>query len=563
MRSYQHQKDKRIRTYEEAHENTNTGAENLRNDNVRFCMTNTSSRRSTTGVMKGEVMQSAPYPTKEYDQLYTPASEKHLSSVLADLRHEVEEHRALPKGSICRFPNRVLFQLAHEKDDESLHDDLSLRSPLRDSDETGNSTVDDFHQMLSEQKRKNETSPYSKTNNRKNHEEGLNVSGSRLSTISSVLSRNDCPSDADNEIERELERQLECLKTGSKLSLDIRHKESNVTVSGNIFGTAGGSVGGSASVIYITDAESSHSKTSLNTSLRDAVTPLFACKNRAYFGLVNEPSTPRVKLEEFRNNPCDTPETIEPMSSKTHRLALELQELNFHDHSQIDLRLAQNFDSSDSSACVAPLEDEEILSRSEEEILSANVPQEFDAFPRSVIDPSLPVFRASAGQVLSGAGPCRTCKKRVDPMARGLMKRIFSRSGELSGQWHRACFRCSWQLCPLIFNKNDVPYVLLDNAFCYHHYHLLNDTLCSSCGRGIEGECIENELKQKWHSQCLCCTRCSYAIKDDYFCVNSDIYCARDAIIVLAERERLGLLTSDRVEKRRTRLMYLDQGPGF
>lgn len=554
---------------------------------------NNSSAHSITSVQTSELMPtSAPYPSKDYGHMYTPSSEKHLSHILADFRQDVAEHKICdssenspihaqlnelqndgPQNIGDQYNDPQLSQLNYYNHDHELEfnlnlgvnsmgnlsqgageepnssrDDLSLRNHLRDLDETGNTTVEDIPEML-----------HVLSNKREN---GVN---SRLSTISSILSKNDeNRNEEEDEIERELERQLESLKTGSKASLGTSQNESFMTALDLPLGFSG------TPAVFITGAESISSRGDLigeslsSRALQEAVTPLFARQSSERFEDLTEPNTPRVGIPPSAGDVFDTPETIKPLSPQKHHVTLELMDLNIplkdtaeselygtNEHS-IDNRLETSSE---------PIFDE--LSRSEEEILASNVPLEFDAFPRSVIDPDVPCFRSSIAKASPGTGSCRKCHDEVKQGSRGLTKAIFSRSGELSGQWHRGCFGCSYDNCGIMFNKQVTPYVLLDNPFCHHHYHLLNDTLCSLCAMGIEGECIENELKQKWHTHCLKCSRCSENITDDYFCVNNEIYCSKDASVLLEERKKLGLLTTDKVEKRRTRLMYLDQGPSF
>lgn len=521
----------------------------------------TLSDASAASVQTCQLMEStAPYPAKDYGQLYTPSSEKHLSSDLADLRQDVEHHKraesrssaseptSYPHHNQAMYPDHMAenpynshsythgnpsahFNMSVDEAGSS-HEDLSFKSNVRHSDETVNTTVEDIPNMLN---------VYPEKNNR---------TDARLSTISSILSRRDQDSRGeDEEIERELERQLEDLKTGSNTSLDFggRINDSFITAS-----EVPVNPGFFAPAIYINDTPSVHSTGELldesldKRSFHEAVTPLFSRADNPKFDDLKEPLTPN--LDRTYTEDCDTPETIKPLSPKAHHIALELQNLRISSQVVEDSKLE---------------EPQQLIS--EDEILAANTtPAEFDAFPRSVFDPSVPSFRTkSMARTSPGTGPCRSCHTEVEKGAKGSQKAIFSRSGELSGQWHRGCFHCLYDNCGIVFNKQITPYVLLDNPFCHHHYHSLNDTLCGSCNRGIEGECIENELKQKWHPDCLKCAKCLSNISEDYYCVNNDIFCEADAIAIIEQRNKLGLLTSDRVEKRRTRLMYLDQGPSF
>lgn len=63
-----------------------------------------------------------------------------------------------------------------------------------------------------------------------------------------------------------------------------------------------------------------------------------------------------------------------------------------------------------------------------------------------------------------GEGPCRACGLEVTG------KRMFSKKeNELSGQWHRECFKCIE--CGIKFNKHVPCYILGDEPYCQKHYH--------------------------------------------------------------------------------------------
>lgn len=151
----------------------------------------------------------------------------------------------------------------------------------------------------------------------------------------------------------------------------------------------------------------------------------------------------------------------------------------------------------------------------------------------------------------SGSGPCRTCKQKIVANAQGPQKAVYSKTGELTGQWHRQCFRCHHHQCQVTFQKNVQCYVLDDEAYCQYHYHHLNNSLCETCNRGIEGECIENELGQTWHRSCLKCVGCHQDITNDYYLINDMVYCENDALNAMNG----GLGAMAKIEKRKTRLM--------
>ena len=149
-----------------------------------------------------------------------------------------------------------------------------------------------------------------------------------------------------------------------------------------------------------------------------------------------------------------------------------------------------------------------------------------------------------------GTGPCRTCNVTIDSNSRiKHLKPIYSKTGELSGQWHRQCFICSSPECSIQFSKHVQCYVFGDHPYCFEHYHILNNSVCKSCNVGIEGQCISNELDEKWHLQCLNCSSCGNGIRSDYFIINGNgIMCSS------CKQNNAGLSVSDRIEKRRTRI---------
>lgn len=156
-----------------------------------------------------------------------------------------------------------------------------------------------------------------------------------------------------------------------------------------------------------------------------------------------------------------------------------------------------------------------------------------------------------------GHGPCRGCNNEISPQAKGDNKAIYTKTGELSGQWHRMCFQCSYDDCNITFNKKVPCYVLEDKAYCDQHYHKLNHSLCEACLTGIEGECIENEEEQKWHLHCLRCNECNCSIESDYYLINDAIFCEFDASAIIQQHKN-AMNTNDKVEKRRTRLMHIE-----
>ena len=93
-------------------------------------------------------------------------------------------------------------------------------------------------------------------------------------------------------------------------------------------------------------------------------------------------------------------------------------------------------------------------------------------------------------------GQCRGCGEII------LGKSVSSADGRLTGRFHKQCFVC--KTCKEPFQTADF-YVLQNNPYCARHYHELNGSLCKTCDRGIEGQYLETEVKQKFHPHCFTC----------------------------------------------------------
>lgn len=146
-----------------------------------------------------------------------------------------------------------------------------------------------------------------------------------------------------------------------------------------------------------------------------------------------------------------------------------------------------------------------------------------------------------------GTGPCRACG--IEPTG----KRIYSKKqNELSGQWHRDCFRCL--ACNIRFNKSVPCYILDDKPYCRRHYHEENSSICQSCREFIEGECVENDRMERFHTHCLLCFLCREPITNDYFIYNSQVPLCSNHDPESLPTELLGSNDST-VSKRRTRLI--------
>lgn len=165
----------------------------------------------------------------------------------------------------------------------------------------------------------------------------------------------------------------------------------------------------------------------------------------------------------------------------------------------------------------------------------------------------------------TGEGPCRSCAGVVTDHARF--------ANELSGQWHKECFRCI--KCDKKFNKNNPCYILDDQPYCRQDYHIMNHTMCQICDTFIEGECLENDKMERFHVHCLTCVLCQEVIKSNYFIFNGNMpICGEHDIDQLVKDGLIEIDTSsaastastehdntkssstnNTVEKRRTRLL--------
>lgn len=124
-------------------------------------------------------------------------------------------------------------------------------------------------------------------------------------------------------------------------------------------------------------------------------------------------------------------------------------------------------------------------------------------------------------------GICRGCSQVI----LAAQKSVSSADGRLSGRYHKDCFVC--QTCQDPFPTAEF-YVHHDQPYCAQHYHELEDSLCATCGKGIEGLYMETANvagrgKEKHHPECLKCTTCKIRLDHDYFELSGKVYCERDA----------------------------------
>jgi LIM domain len=92
---------------------------------------------------------------------------------------------------------------------------------------------------------------------------------------------------------------------------------------------------------------------------------------------------------------------------------------------------------------------------------------------------------------------CRACNEPIQGRS------LASRDGKLTGRYHRRCFCCA--TCQKPFETTSF-YVFQDRPYCKQHYHELNHSTCSTCGEGVEGQCLQLEDSTIRHPSCFTCT---------------------------------------------------------
>lgn len=151
----------------------------------------------------------------------------------------------------------------------------------------------------------------------------------------------------------------------------------------------------------------------------------------------------------------------------------------------------------------------------------------------------------------SSKGNCKGCGEAIKG------KSISSADGRLTGRYHKHCFVC--KTCSEPFQTSTF-YVINDSPYCERHYHKLNGSVCTTCDKGIEGQFLQTENKQKYHPGCLACADCKRTLKHDYFEMNGRVYCERDAFRRTQQQPKfLGAAAggTNRMERRTTRLMMM------
>ena len=146
-------------------------------------------------------------------------------------------------------------------------------------------------------------------------------------------------------------------------------------------------------------------------------------------------------------------------------------------------------------------------------------------------------------------GNCRGCGNLI------YGKSVSSADGRLTGRYHKQCFVC--RTCQQPFQTADF-YVMYNQPYCARHYHELNDSLCTNCDRGIEGQYLETELRQKFHPYCFSCQDCHIILRDDYYEFNGKTLCEQHAFGAARTSMPSSLGPGRRFpERRTTRLMMM------
>ncbi|KAK0728492.1 hypothetical protein B0T26DRAFT_174055 [Lasiosphaeria miniovina] len=140
---------------------------------------------------------------------------------------------------------------------------------------------------------------------------------------------------------------------------------------------------------------------------------------------------------------------------------------------------------------------------------------------RSRFAPQGPLRSRSRDPSQPSRGACESCKEPI------VGKSISSADGRLTGRYHKACFVCTD--CRQSFPSSTF-YVIENKPYCERDYHERNDSLCTTCDKGIEGQYLEDESAKKHHVGCFRCRECGMALNNAYFEVDKKAYCEKDAM---------------------------------
>lgn len=524
--------------------------------------------------------QGPPQQTRQRQQTYSQIRDDKLSSALNEFKSDYESHKGsndspttsntetdLPsssssdldlykstpaKDSLNNTPEINDYRFSYEATKQQQQHQVK---PVAATTATNDPSVQ-FQNFTTQQlaKEGDLNTEYQQFLNQKEIGKRDNYDNRHLSMVSSIISKESNNSNED-EIEKELERQLEKLKmSGSSINLSkVESQGGNGSNAGTDYATPDTTMIIPKFNIQDVDDDPEPQLENVQNELEleeETTRPLTITRTNSTYedevapAQVEEPIAKSVKFTELQpeakitsNVPQPQPgypindsfgidddddndngddEYVKPLSPKNHLIEQELQSMNF--------QISQTTESP-----------------------TTLINQTFESTTIATKDP-LP----------SGTGPCRSCHESISPDAKGQLRAIYSKTGELSGQWHRKCFQCCYHegdatdgiKCNIQFNKHVQCYVFDDQPYCFQHYHILNNSICQHCEDGIEGECIENELMEKWHLQCLKCSNCHMGIRQDYYIVNEhDIICHE-----CKTNNNMGLNVQDRIEKRRTRI---------
>jgi len=104
-----------------------------------------------------------------------------------------------------------------------------------------------------------------------------------------------------------------------------------------------------------------------------------------------------------------------------------------------------------------------------------------------------------------------------------------------------------------------------DRPYCAYHYHDLNQSLCTTCGLGIEGAYVETEAatkeaakeeaKRKYHVNCFTCETCRERLTESHWEVEGRCYCEVDGARAWAETRKGEDVREEVLERRKTRVL--------
>ncbi|KAG5419782.1 hypothetical protein I9W82_001662 [Candida metapsilosis] len=466
---------------------------------------------------------------------YSQIREDKLSPALDEFKQDLEETHQSSSGP---YNQSALSQMTPDLNSARFENSLNGRLMEDPEESMHHHSQDHHHQQQQQQQQQQHAQEYQQFLST----EPMNKSDDykRGSTVSSILSK-DSADEVDEEerrIERELEAQLQHLKSGGEPEYQEEEDEAE-------------------NMLQNASPQKSVSQESTVSAPRPPI-PQFTVQD------VDEVQQSRDSAgsNNTKDSNCDemsiaSIESIKPLSVSHSHISPIKKDMSLQDNDPYHnpYGVPERKDSAEFTKIIAEIDHfEEEMPRATPDVSDNAMDPQLDPLDNDTDNTSISESKPRLSRYEPGMGPCRSCHQPIDPSARGSLKAIFSKTGELSGQWHRACFKCSYQSCPTHFNKKVQCYVLDDEPYCFQHYHLLNATTCKSCGVGIEGSCIENDLGQKWHMHCLKCSCCHGPIDEDYYVVNDRIMCEADAKSYLNNGG--GRSGNDKVEKRRTRMFY-------